>query len=665
MSQAKDEVVESPYRMKIDLRVLDHLGIKLYSNVSAVLSEAVANAWDADSSKVLIDISPEKITIEDDGCGMDLKAINDRFLAVGYDKRTNEGGSSAKGRRFMGRKGIGKLSLFSIAERIEVHTGKNGERHAFAMTVDGIQQSIKKNEIYKPVAINFDGVAKGTRIVLTQLKKRGTTQTINALKKRVARRFSIIGYKGVGGDTFNVDVNGVAISAAEREDLQNIEFLWQFGASSLDLSALPKVKQSFKLAGAISPDNPGWIVNGWLGASAKPNDLKSDDSGSMNGIVVVAHGRLIQENILDKLGFNKLMGNYVTGQVEADFLDLDDHPDIATSDRQRLIEDDPRYVALVAFLRRTLIAISEEWATLRNEARGKEVQQEIPLLKDWVDKLPVGQRQAARSMLGVIQGVELEAEDDRRSLYKAGVLAFERLRLKEASHQLGALTDLTAAKLMPLLIDFESLEGSLYRDIVAGRLEVIKNFINLVDNDQKESLLRDFLFANMWMLDPGWERATGSERMEQALKREFGDLTTGLTEEQTKGRVDIRYRTNAEQHILVELKRAGRVLSVGELYDQGEKYKNALELCLRKEKGENYSPNVAVVFVLGQPVRGGSSAQQVNQALAPINGRIVYYDQLINSAKSAYATFLDESAKVSGIETLIDLIAPAVDSSTV
>lgn len=40
---------DSPYIMRIDLNVLNHLGLNLYSNVPAVLSEAVANAWDANA----------------------------------------------------------------------------------------------------------------------------------------------------------------------------------------------------------------------------------------------------------------------------------------------------------------------------------------------------------------------------------------------------------------------------------------------------------------------------------------------------------------------------------------------------------------------------------------------------------------------------------------
>ena len=42
------------YKMTVDLNVLDHLGINLYSNIAAVLTEAVANAWDADAENVEI-----------------------------------------------------------------------------------------------------------------------------------------------------------------------------------------------------------------------------------------------------------------------------------------------------------------------------------------------------------------------------------------------------------------------------------------------------------------------------------------------------------------------------------------------------------------------------------------------------------------------------------
>jgi len=43
------------FKLTISLNVLEHLGINLYSNVASVLSEIVANAWDADATEVHID----------------------------------------------------------------------------------------------------------------------------------------------------------------------------------------------------------------------------------------------------------------------------------------------------------------------------------------------------------------------------------------------------------------------------------------------------------------------------------------------------------------------------------------------------------------------------------------------------------------------------------
>ena len=82
------------------------------------LTEAVANAWDADAAtvEIHIDVENDAITIVDDGIGMSVKDMNEKYLRVGYRRReedTLHGRLTAKGRPAMGRKGLGKLSLFS------------------------------------------------------------------------------------------------------------------------------------------------------------------------------------------------------------------------------------------------------------------------------------------------------------------------------------------------------------------------------------------------------------------------------------------------------------------------------------------------------------------------------------------------------------------------
>jgi HSP90 family molecular chaperone len=140
--------------MTISLNALEHLGINLYSNIPAVLSEIVANAWDADAKTVAvtIDKAAETITIEDDGTGMDRDGVIDRFLTVGFKRRDELGEQTASGRKPMGRKGIGKLSIFSVAQIAEVYTAHAGQKTAFRMDREIIRKAIagKGQGTYKP-----------------------------------------------------------------------------------------------------------------------------------------------------------------------------------------------------------------------------------------------------------------------------------------------------------------------------------------------------------------------------------------------------------------------------------------------------------------------------------------------------------------------------------
>jgi hypothetical protein len=644
----------SPYVLTLDLRVLDHLGINLYSNAAAVLSEAVANAWDADAPLVRVDIDPTRITIEDDGIGMTLKQINERFLSVGYDKRAQEGEVSALGRRFMGRKGLGKLALFSIAEEIEVHTHASTEQHAFKMETSKVREAITAQKPYYPEPIRFNGPRKGTRILLRALKKRRTAASVSALRKRIARRFSVIGWKGARGDHFNVQINGKSVGPEDREDLRALEFLWEFGEERLQASECPNVLKRFVVADQVHSEHPEWKICGWLGAAAEPKNLKHDEAGSLNGIVVLARGRLIQENVLDKLNYSRILVSYLTGQVEADFLDVKGEDDIATSDRQRLIEDDERYVALTGFLRSTLVSIQDSWTDLRNEARGKQAISEIPALAEWLSGLPQSQRKNAERLLGLIRGVEIEDEEERKQLFRSGMLAFERLRLREEGHLLAQGPQLTAALLLPLLSDLSILEGSLYREIVKVRLDVIREFENLVDANEKEKVLQKHLFTHLWLLDPGWERAAGSERIERILKKDYKVFSPRLSDTESKGRVDIRYRTNAGEHIIVELKRAKRRLRVDELVAQGNKYRTALHKCLAAQDIDN--PHISIVFVVGMPLfeeADPGGPEMIEKTLNAIGGRAIHYEALISAARAAYGDFLVESAKADRIDKIL------------
>lgn len=647
------------FEMTVDLNVLEHLGINLYSNIAAVLTETVANAWDADAESVTIRVDPTKqewIEIVDDGIGMSIDDLNGKYLRVGYRRRDDpddeHGKLTAKKRPVMGRKGLGKLSLFSIAEVIEVQSAQDGETAAgFTMRVDGIKQAVAEKKPYHPIPLPDAElkVTKGTRIVLRDIKRQRLGTGVEALRKRLARRFSVIGESR----GFKITIDDEPITAADRGDLDKAQFLWTFKNDGSVPAEIANVLEREELDERIAEWKPTWAIRGWIGTAAKPKDLDGGkDLGNLNGIVLFARGRLIHENVLDRINDGRHYTKYLTGQIEADFLDVDDEPDIATSDRQRVQEDDHRYLALIAFVKDTLSDVEKRWNEWRKKHELHRAKEQSPALTEWLDQLEDGHRKSAETLIAKLSSLPVEEEEDRKLLYKHGIFAFERMKLRGSTEEFAQQAVDNIELLFRLLADRDALEASLYRDIVKSRLEAIRAFQKIVDEDAKERVLQQYLFKHLWLLDPAWDRATGTEVMESQLLDDAG-VVNDLTEKEKLGRVDIKYQTTAGKHVVVELKKVGRKMKLLELQEQGSTYVDKIKKIL-KARGED-SPNIEVVFVIGQPVDEVNNTDRVKASMEAVSkgSRIVLYDTLIEGARRAYAEYLQKSYELDKLDKLV------------
>lgn len=670
--------VDEKYTMTVDLAVLKSLGINLYSNAAAVLSELVANAYDADATKVSIEWrhGQDIVEVVDNGCGMTVDQLNDRFLTTGYEKRTVEGFASPKfARPFMGRKGIGKLAVFSIADVAEIYTSpKSGQYNAMRIELSSLEKSIRARKPYHPVPIEVPTRLRrpGTTLVLTNLKAKRADLTTAALRKRLARRFDVISNIPAADGGFRLEVNGKPVTYADRQDLKRLEFIWEFGGKKLPDSVLPSKVQRYVFSKDTVDAGHGWKVSGWIGTAPKPTDLTDDDeAGSLKNIIVIARKRPIQEGIIDKLDFSRLFGNYVTGQIEADFLDLDGgYEDIATSDRQRLIEDDERVVALQDFLRARFLEASEQWAKARPKKKGKDALGKYPKLRDWVDARPGWQRVPAEKMIDTIASLELEGdapEKDRVELFRSGILAFERVGLRRTVEDLDNLTSLKAVDMLPVLAAQDTYEAALYVDILRSRLSAIAKFREISLADERERVLQVHLFEHLWLLDASWERATLSERMEQDLRRIApGEFALDEAGKIAIGRIDIRYATTSGRHVIVELKRYSRKATIEELAEQGTRYAVALREVLAKIGQPN--PVIEVVFVLGAPPTPQKkqmvSDEDYQQSLfGNFNGRCVFYDELVHNANAQYQEYIDATEKAKKLDDLLGSLNESSESA--
>ena len=646
---------EPEYTMRINLNVLNHLGFKLYSNVPAVLSEAVANSWDADATHVDIKIESEKIIITDDGHGMTLQDINDKYLTVGYERRNDsEGRKTELDRSIMGRKGIGKLSLFSIADTVEVQTVRDGDKNGFVMSARKIEEQIREQDgsAYHPDTLPNSKITleeNGTRIVLTGLKKQ-VHQTPTALRKRLARRFSIIGTEY----DFTVKINGDPVGVADRSYFYKLQYLWHYGKDSekyVELCNSEKLEHKEKREEKVEVESgTSYPVKGWIGTVVGSGDLKDGDD-NLNKIVIMVRGKLAQEDILEDFTEGGLYTKYIIGEIHANFLDYDDLDDIATTNRQEIIKDNQRYIALRSWVKEELRHIKNQWTDLRKE-KGEEEARQIPAIDEWMKELGPDKRKQAKAMFGKIGELTLDGHE-KKELYKNSVLAFASLRYKDALSALDNISPENLQEFTEVFAGLDDIEASLYYQIVQERLKIIDALREKVESNDLEKVIQKHLYEHLWLLDPSWDRATETPLMEQNVKTAFDEIDAGLTPEQKSGRFDIKYKMTSGKHVIIELKRASRKLRGTQLQDQVDIYRNALRK-LVQATGKNEP--IEVVCLVGQRLEDWETSEQEDEsrrAMAAKNTRVVLYQELIEDAYRSYQAFLAQNQEAGRVYKLI------------
>lgn len=636
------------YTMSLSLNVLNHLGINLYSNIPAVLSEVVANSWDADAQNVSVMIYSGEIIIEDNGCGMTADDINNHFLKVGYQKRNELTESPVFHRPYMGRKGIGKLSMFSIAKEVDVISRKTvdgqPELSALRMNVERITESIENENQsaerdYHPEALSVPSDTlqhDGTRIILRDLKKNTSSLTPEYIRKRVARRFGIIGAEY----SFTVTVNGAEVSITDRDYYHKLSYIWYYGEESQKYAHYAENATHKEQRGnKIIVDGKEYVITGWIGTVDVSSDLKDGDE-SINKIVILVRGKLGQEDILSEYSEGGLYTKYLIGEINADFFDDDTCDDMATSSRQEYKRDDDRFIALKKFILEELKFIQGKWTDLRNESGETKARELLPVIDSWFNSLSGDNRRYAKKMFGKIN--QIPADDSKkREIIKYSVLAFEKLRY---ANKLSSIEDInieSIESIKDIFLGLDELEATLYYQIIKERIEIIKKFQQITDDDMREKVIQEYLFNHLWLLDPAWERVDGTEYMERNVLNALNTVFKGLTEEEKRARLDLGYRSTSGKHIVIELKKAERIVKLSELVNQIEKYSDAFKKVL-SESGHNQEP-FEIICVLGRPVDNKDDSdhrERVSETIKPWNARIVFYKELIENAYKAYNEFI-------------------------
>src|SRR5262245_41489730 len=108
-------------------------------------------------------------------------------------------------------------------------------------------------------------------------------------------------------------------------------------------------------------------MSGWLGTVSEVRHLMDEDGDNLNRIAIFVRGKMAQEDILSDFSERGVYASYLIGELRVDALDTYDgggterDEDAATSSRQRIVEDDPRYQELKKIIGIELKNIQNEW----------------------------------------------------------------------------------------------------------------------------------------------------------------------------------------------------------------------------------------------------------------------------------------------------------------
>lgn len=657
------------FKLEVDLNVLNHLGIGLYSSTPAVVTEIVANAWDADAENVYISIEDGMIVVHDDGHGMGASELQGRFLKVGYARREQPGGAHSPKyhRPVMGRKGIGKLAMFSLANRIDIWSRKDGsEQVDGAVLVGKLKELISKNVTYTLEAVgeSYDWKnTTGTRIRLSQLNA-GTDKTEAFLRPRIARRFSVVGDRL----NFKVSINGKEVTTSDRGYHNDLQFWWDLDDQTRETQMvlakfLAKDEQGDpcvdRLDGSLLFGAQLYNLRGFIATVAKPKQLKKTDD-NINQISLFANGRVFQEDMLKDIGNAKIFNSYLVGEIHADFLDSDG-VDRATANREAVKVGDPLVSAVREWLKNALSIIADKWDEWRRQQNVESDDEQTQLALDaWYESLEDARDvKLAKRLITPILSTEHSNDENKnkeikRDLIRSAIVGFEKLRIKKQLSRLEHVKDVMSPEFRNIFLTIDDIEASHYHEITRSRLQVIERFEKeIVDTAALERVAQEYLFEHLWLLDPTWGPVGESKIMELTLTNELKAISPDTA---TGARLDIAYRTSTGRHVIIELKRPGlKSIDVEDLIKQGKKYKAAMVEYLAKHPDasgyQGRPPPIDVYFVTEELPR--TSYGDALDDLRKHDMVAFTYRGMILNGRRAYEEYIARSPDVSKVEDII------------
>lgn len=656
-------------------RAATHLGRKLYSTTPPALAELIANSYDAYATevRVAIDKDTNHIIVADNGTGMSLDGLNEKYALVGREKVTESAPEGFDHRSPMGQKGIGKLASFSLGDEYEVYTKTATDtqwRHFAVKYADFIKDDseypVESNLCELPHELEqFSYFDHGFITIIRGLRRGVNSQTLDSLRMQLSRRFYI--KSGTGG--FALYINDQLVDLSLNAYYGSMDFATYIGFTeeeirellNADNNAIELEQYDSKTIKdeAIRTSLESLVgekgLKGWVGTVEQPKQLK--EYGNNANIVVYINGKIADEDVLKDHANSMIANQYVVGEFFADYLSSDAEDPI-TSSRQGLDNADGEVRELIGVIKSIRSTVINTWDSRREAGAVKQLPSwatEDKGYQAWLGGLAKNQRRLHNRLVKTLtvrmdEGLRDEAE--MRTLLNCFIDVVENDAIYQLTDGLAAGSDRTNDEVLvaiaQLLNRIAASESIKQAGIISERLRAIKTLQTLMDDSSSvEKMFENHLAKNPWLINPYWNQTPKTNEAVQVVTQEFNRLYTDEKDDEYKRTfIDICIYVAEESYpIIVELKRNADTsyshVTYSKIHDQITAYRRAILQKLGAEGTANEEDILA--YFIGSDKMGLAghgfaielSSNEIN-LLRQSNITLLTYQDLILHAERAY-----------------------------
>ena len=663
-------------KFSIANNAVTHLGRNLYSTTPPALAELVANSYDAYATKVDIKLSSNSISIIDNGKGLNLSELKGKYAIIGSEKQEEEPINGLSIRKPMGKKGIGKLAAFSLGDTYTVYSKAKDNKNGwltFTLKYHEMTKSdnydVEVSEIDLPSEFSdYKEYSSGFIVKITGIRRQITQATKNNIQKQLSRRFYIDQSK----TKFKLNIDGKELKLDSNEYYKNIEYLVYFGRKDeSDLGS--RFKNAKKIEEYTDDDNyfQDLGINGWIGTAGKPKDLKNEDGASFANVIVLANGKIADEDILKNKSNARIANNYVVGEVMADdFINKLNDP--ITSSRQGLDDSIAEVDEFIKELDKVRDFVINRWDEIRRENIVDKLPERIKnndSYKKWLNDLSEDQKKINNKLLDLFSDrldddTKLDAEAVN-SMITSICGAINNIQADEIISGFDKVTepDDHIDLLLKFMANIAKTEDINHADLIRKRLQAIEELEKLMkDKTASEKLFENHLSDNPWLIRPYWNIDRNNPTSTDYLtNQEFFKLDKGNNNFK-KNFLDIVIRVAEEEYpVIIELKKntpkGHAKVTYTDIYDQVNNYRKAMIQNIPELKGIETN-QVKAIFVLSEDtgIEGSGNTIEISkrqeEMLKIENITILKYNKILAEAKKMYRDHINYQKKANIVPIL-------------